>query len=273
MPATTQERSKASRIRRRIKAGKASVEDMAWLDEYEQRRDPAAILAHTADPAPPRGPSPFDVQQTFNRATTPHESPQPQPQIVGPDPAPSPQWGPDLGAAPPSHAPAGNPIPRSVGRAAPDPMVSVPFGAPSMAYEPPPEPEQPRCTIKDCPACASKGKAPPGGIVCVATGKKVYPPMSKAGARAMASTLLYIIGTAVKFFRKDKAFIKPTDREVEELADALREVASRRMGALGMFDDIFALGKAFAQYGIRAGSAPDQKPAQSFVDTGKDAAE
>lgn len=110
------DRSKASRIRRKIREGLASSEERAWLESYEGSRR----AKPTGPPAPPSPP-------------TPPSSPTP----------PSPPAPP---SSPTSQPP---PTPAAAQRAAEGNLVPLaPFTAP------PPQPAIASvCSIPDCPAC------------------------------------------------------------------------------------------------------------------------
>jgi hypothetical protein len=139
-------------------------------------------------------------------------------------------------------------------------MVELDFSSPGTASgdgtetgSPSP---QPKCTIANCPACKQES----GALVCGSTGKRVWPPMSEAGAKAMASLVLAGLAFCLRFMREDRRIIPPTDREREQLAKAIREVAHRRASWVGAFDDLFALAFSLGAYTTRAIREPSQLP-------------
>lgn len=106
------------------------------------------------------------------------------------------------------------------------------------------------CQIPNCPAC--KVKAQPGSLVCVATGERVWRPMSRAGARGFAVALLAIVGVVVRVLVGGTRTVQPTAEEVEGLADALLEIAQRRAAWMGAIDDLVSAAYRFGAYGRRA---------------------
>jgi len=122
------------------------------------------------------------------------------------------------------------------------------------ANEAPKTDTKPTCNIPDCPAC----KQQRGALICQATNKKVWPPMSEAGAKALAGFLFFIVGRVIAFFRPDKRYVVPSDAERDQFAAALREVALRRASWIGAFDDLMAAVFALTRYGSRALNAPQE---------------
>lgn len=260
MAHTPAERSRASRIRRKVKSGTATIVDMNWLDNYEADRGPTA---NRVDPNPP-GRADRDPGAGAGQIARDEDYQGPgsdgfsvpkfgdlpaRPLAAVPD-----DFGDELGASP-DHvtrdAAHVRPVP-----APPVATVPIPFGP--NVYEPGPDPERVRCEIDNCPACKAAA-IPASGVICVSTGKRVWPPMSKAGARVMAGVILSAVGMAIKLFRKDKYYVTPSAAEVEGFAEALREVASRRVSWIGAIDDLLALAGAFGRYSIRASTAKKPK--------------
>lgn len=115
----------------------------------------------------------------------------------------------------------------------------------------PPEHAQDGCPVgPDCPRC----RARQGGIVCTSTGDVVWPKMTVEGARGMARALLTGIAVLARMFGRDVS--PPSDVEVNQVGDALREVIYRRASAAGAGDDVWALAFALGAFGARVWRAP-----------------
>ena len=231
MTAPAADRVRASRLRRRAEL---SPEDRAWLDSYE--RDHPSVRVRRSPPAP-------------ERAHHPAASP----------PAAAPYQGASLPPAAPDGAPAPAPAyPASAAAPAPaaEPTAwrTIDFGAPQTAAAIVPVEA---CKIPDCPACrAQKG----AGMTCVATGERVYPPMSEEGAKAMAAMVLGVVAVVVRVGRRiatgtESPVVAPTAAEVAQMGRALREVTYRRASYMGAGDDLFALAWAVGAFSLRAARA------------------
>ena len=229
------DRVRASRLRRRPEL---TAEDRAWLDAYE--------LAH-----PPR--------VTVRRVPAPERAHHPaaSPPAAAPTPAghPSPATAHDGAPAPAPAAPPSSSAPSSAASSAPEASAwrTIDFGAPQAAAIVPVE----VCKIPDCPACR---RAKGTGAVCVATGVKVWPPMSEEGAKAMAAAVLGVVAVLVRVGRRvatgaDAPVVAPTAGEVAQLGRALREVTYRRASYMGASDDLFALAWALGAFSMRAARA------------------
>jgi hypothetical protein len=97
-------------------------------------------------------------------------------------------------------------------------------------------------------------------MVCVATGEKVWPPMSEEGAKAMAAMVLGIVAIVVRVGRRiatgtESPIVQPTAAEIASMGRALREVTYRRASYMGAGDDIFALAWAVGAFSLRAARA------------------
>lgn len=228
MPSPT-DRSRAFRLRKLRDSGRISADQRAWLESYERglTRTPVKAPVWPASAAqrwptqPPKEAAPEPVKP----ATPPSGSaPAPEMRVIDfGTPAPAGAAPPPSGAAP--AAPAG--VPHAIGAT---------------------------CTIEDCPAC----KTSSGAKTCGITGRKVYPPMSAIGSRGTAGALIFVIGLVIKLFREDKRLIQPTPQEVDDLAEALREISFRRANWLGAGDDLFAFGWALKGYVSRAIGEPSK---------------
>jgi hypothetical protein len=97
-------------------------------------------------------------------------------------------------------------------------------------------------------------------MTCVATGERVYPPMSEEGAKAMAAMVLGLVAVVVRIGRRiatgtEAPVIAPTAAEVAQMGRALREVTYRRASYMGAGDDLFALAWAVGAFSLRAARA------------------
>lgn len=224
---TNAERQKARYIKERLALGKATAEQRAWYARYKPDRTDAPVPPPPRQAAPPR-PVPPPVEHV---APAHHVAPEPPPAEHRPEPPPPTANGwepiPDWGAKPENTAPLA--------------PVST-------------------CSIPDCPAC----RAATGPAICGTTGKRVWPPMSEAGAEGMAKGLLFIIGLVASVIRKEPV-PPPTDRDIKQVGRALREVALRRASWVGAFDDLIALTAGISGYTRRAltEKAPPSLPGAS----------
>lgn len=75
--------------------------------------------------------------------------------------------------------------------------------------------------------------------------------MDTAGANGLAALLLGAVGLLVWVIRKKHA-PRPTDRERDALAEAVKNVAYRRFNAVGGISDILGLGWVLLAYSSRA---------------------
>lgn len=156
--------------------------------------------------------------------------------------------------------PAPRPVaPESADRAA-EPAVAIPdaqattttirtWGA-SLAPPSPQEPvavPSPKCDVPDCPAC----RGAVGGRVCSVTGRRVWPKMSDAGARAQANVVLGLVRMGVTLTVGESPD-KPTKEQIGKMADAIQEISYRRASWLGAFDDLFMAAEALGDYGVHS---------------------
>lgn len=215
---TNADRNRASRYRK-MAGGRHGLRaptdaERAWLAQYEASRDPKHMTPPQRHAAPYQAPPPASPP-TVEAPTSPGPS-------MVPAPGPAAPRTPDPHAAPPD-------------------WTVIDFGTP----------EGPRqtslCSIPDCPAC----RAATGPATCGVTGRRVWPPMSEAGAEGLARILLGLIGVVARVVRKEPV-PPPTDRDVKQVARALREVALRRASWVGAFDDLIALGAGVTMYTRRA---------------------
>lgn len=240
-PSSQADRNKASRLR---KKARLTAAERGWLDAYDGSRkrgrggQSGPRAPHGAQEVPPPSPA-IAPPPELAHAPTPAPAPAATPGMVPVDfggapmgaPLPIPPPAPNLGSGPSAPLP-GDTAPGSV----PTPHV---------------------CNVgKDCPACRSQTS---GALVCSATGKKVWPPMSEAGAEAMAAVIFAGLGFVLQFFRDDRRIIMPSADERRMLAGALREVAYRRASWVGAVDDLFALFGALGRYTIRAMNEPQKQ--------------
>lgn len=117
----------------------------------------------------------------------------------------------------------------------------------------------PVCTIENCSAC----RGTKGAQRCAVTGKLVWPPMTEGGSQMLATALLLGLSALARMFRKDGKTVMPTNRERDDLALALKEVAERRASWLGAGDDLGALLFFAWRYGQRAISEGARAPQQA----------
>lgn len=136
-------------------------------------------------------------------------------------------------------------------------FVPVDFG-PDKA---PPKPAQatpidaaPKCTIPNCSAC----KGVTGGAICLATGQRVWPPMSKDVARGYARGVFVLIGLIIRWYKGAAAVIPPLDTEVELLAQGIVEFQTNRASWLGAFNDVGMIAGGLVNYSRRAARASEK---------------
>ncbi len=279
MNASPANRSKASRIRARIEAGKrVSDADRAWLARYpgdSRKRKPAsAKRAERVAPAIKRARERAQPSSGAGEESRPRE--------VSAEPARPPAISSEVTHAPLNEA-ASTPDPTTVpdpastvasSAPAPEPYVRIDAtpeqpSAPGATHAPnasgDPAVAAPRCPVGvDCPQC--RGAATGGGLVCVSTGRKQYPRMTMQGARGIASAILFAIGQGIRLVRPDRRLIAATRDEIDAFAEALTEVAYRRASWASRWDDLSALAFVFGRYAWRAVEEPDQTPPRAVVE-------
>jgi hypothetical protein len=157
-----------------------------------------------------------------------------------------------------SEAPAAKPPQESKVNVAPQ---SLPDGHVALDFSSLPEiaphaPDEPLCSIPNCPKCKSVS----GSLgVCGKTGDTVWPPVQAESAEAMATLLMGGIAFFAKTMRKDHVLVMPTDAERKMFGKALQQSLNRRVNAAGAVDDIFFLLFALTSYGQRAFTAEPPK--------------
>lgn len=107
-----------------------------------------------------------------------------------------------------------------------------------------------QCGIPNCPKCA-KAEGRRAGQVCSVTGEVVFPPLSDGTARLFTSLIFFVVAVAVASQTKKKA-PPPTEREMNEFAEPLKEVLYEEMNFLGAYDAPMRLVAALTGYYMRA---------------------
>lgn len=230
------ERNRAARIRKRRASGNASQSDIDWLRSYEASRGkPGRPVASPALAYAPPAPASSNTVATAPPPIAPAAQARAQAETG---------YVPISFDGVVSGPPVAGALTSSAGMAPP--------GAPAFAGAPG---YGVKCNIPDCPAC----KRQLDGAICQVTGKRVWPPMDIDAARKMAEGILWLVGMAIKFFRKDKFYVEPMPHEVEIFAKGIQLVQQRRASWLGAFDDIAMAFGGLAGYGTRAAKYPDQR--------------
>lgn len=240
--ASESDRSRAKRIRRRIRDGKASPTERKWLTAYEERRDKHA--ATKVDKA-------IDAQAAVEAASTPDATTgtpmatvdfPAEPQVQGDDDDADAKPlldGNDLGTGSTRGEGAG-------GSSALPPQADSPTAIPTPGLHAAIAPIA-VCGNPDCPACTKLV----GGSICQATGKVVWNAIDDETARGAAMMLLGLVGLIVSFVTKKPA-VEPTKEEIAYMGQAIQKSTYRRINAIGAYDDLLMLGMALGMYANRA---------------------
>lgn len=230
MTATYSERSRAKRIRAKVRAGNAKPEDRRWLAKYEAAR------RKSPGDAPP---DVLEADRAYDEVVEARAAEAAQRVEVT-----FPAAEPEIDAAP---------------IAEPEPATAEPIAAESgpseMVHVAKPGAKPQTCGDPRCPACSNVV----GGHVCAATGKTVWDQIDEDAARGLAMMLFAGITLVIKMFRKDKQWVPPTDKEIDQLGKAIQKMTYRRINAIGAIDDIIMLGSALGMYVRRATMAPALK--------------
>lgn len=233
MAASDKDRQRAAAIRK--KGARATATDRAWLRAYTERKKAAALERAAAD------------------AAASDAAPQPEYLVEPPPPEPRrepPVWT-KAPEAPPPPAEPPPPEPGAPSSSSSSSSTSSPHDPPFVATA---------CDIKDCPAC----RAANGTRLCKVTGERVWPPMSESGSRGLAEAILaglaFVIAIGARLVTgRAHRVVKADEREVDELARALRDIALRRASWMGAVDDLFGALFVVSTYSTRAyreGSRP-----------------
>lgn len=91
---------------------------------------------------------------------------------------------------------------------------------------------------------------------CGITGEKYYPPLRPNSGKAAANVGFAVIGFFIALAKGIDEAPEPTDEEVNDLSDAVRDIVARRAPELGAYDDLLAGGYAISAYSIRAARTP-----------------
>lgn len=217
MKATVNERTRASYIRRRLRAGKKPRADLVkWLEEYDAARSSGRGAAAAAADA------------------NAHEGVRP-----GPGAGASVSAASDVGA----WGDVDFGFPRVVDFGSPDP-------GPTPRTESGEPHDTSACPIKDCPKC----KSVRGAMVCATTGERVWPRMTEHGAEGMAGGVLgMLVVLARVFLGRDVTIL---ESETKALAKPLREIVFYYGGPVGAAGDFFALAGVLLGFGMRVAAAP-----------------
>lgn len=234
MAASPAERSRAAYLRRKRAKGSLTIDESAWLVQYERDHPRGRGQFKSSNPPPKSSANP--PTEPPENHTEPHSEP------VAPATEPTNQ----KPAAAPGIGNGGEP-----GRG--DEMVKIDFGSAfrAGAESAASASSGGKCQIENCPKC-KVGSAGSAVQTCGTTGETVYPPMSIEGSKGMAGFGLNLIGWAVSLWRDDRKVVKPTEMEIDSMAGALRAVQVRRMNRLGAADDIIWFLMALGAYMHRA---------------------
>lgn len=231
MPFTSKERSQASALRKKVRAGKTLSDDEArWLESYESQR--------TWKP-------PTKKKVGRRKAPKPAADPVETPGPVAPRTDPEPEPVAEVEAA-------------RIERWRPAPKQQPRDETPPAPVDPT---EHASCTIKDCVHC----KQLAGAVgQCGATGKVVWPKMSEDVARVWGGAAMGAMATggimARKLLGKSAEVIPPRDEDKARMAKAVQEVTYRRANFIGAIDDIVLAVGAVGTYGSHIVRAEGTKP-------------
>lgn len=239
-PATRAERDRVRRIREKMRdprrAATLTSDDKAFEASYSKMREgrgrPRVLGVEPPEQAAPpaRGLEPNGARAASANAPEPHHF----------EPA-----------APTHHTPAARQVPLE--QWSPSAPLARVEGAPAGEPEP--------YVDASCPVKAKYGRCVEcerveGAMRCGTTSNPVYEPIDDDAAEAFGAIIFGVVGFGARFLRPDHAVVRPTDREVERMNNAVKKVAHRRANALGAIDDVVMLTFATTRYAGRAYTAP-----------------
>lgn len=132
-------------------------------------------------------------------------------------------------------------------------MTVIDFGAP---------PESPGKLANACPpGCTHATHAHAAVPRCAINGEKQYPPMKTNAAKGIARGAFFVTGFLIAIFKGFDEVPDPTPVELEDGADAVKDIVSTRYPQLGIYSDLLAGGYAISAYSIRTVNMPKEKKA------------
>lgn len=175
--------------------------------------------------APSRATAPAPAREP---APVHHEAPPDPPRVETPPPSPSPSREPEY------HV--------------------IDFGKPADSIV---KPNTPACP----PGCQHTSHAHAAIPRCAINGEKQYPPFKDSAAKGTANVAFFVTGVIIAFFRgMDFDLIPdPTPGELQDGADAVKEIVATRAPQLGIYSDLMAGGFAISAYGMRTANLPKEK--------------